>query len=162
MVVRDGGLLNEGANHLIHAAQRNDDITVLLHNNFVFALTTGQASSATPSTMATKSTPQGLDYPPLNPLLLAASSGAGFLARAFSFDLEKTTTIIKQAIEHRGFSLVEIIMPCLIWGNSSDPDSIKDKIFYPDNLPQVHSSVLDFLNRKENQLAMGVIWQGNK
>ena len=60
----DGGLLNEGANHLIHAAQRNDNITVLLHNNLVFALTTGQASSVTPEGMMTKSTPQGNPFGP--------------------------------------------------------------------------------------------------
>jgi len=91
----DGGLLNEGANHLIHAAQRNDNITVLLHNNQIFALTAGQTSSATPKNLSTKSTPSGSSCSPLNPLLLASSSGAGFLARAYAFDLEATTKIIR-------------------------------------------------------------------
>ncbi|KUK83702.1 MAG: Pyruvate ferredoxin/flavodoxin oxidoreductase, beta subunit [Microgenomates bacterium 39_6] len=154
----DGGLLNEGANHLIHAAQRNDNITVLLHNNQIFALTAGQASSATPKNMATKSTPSGLVYSPLNPLLLAAASGAGFLARAYPFDLEKTIKIIKQAISYQGFSLVEIVMPCLIWGKEK-ADGLISQFFYPDSLPQDYQQALDFLAKEKNSLALGVIWR---
>jgi 2-oxoglutarate/2-oxoacid ferredoxin oxidoreductase subunit beta len=154
----DGGLLNEGANHLIHAAQRNDNITVLLHNNQIFALTAGQTSSATPKNLSTKSTPSGSSCSPLNPLLLASSSGAGFLARAYAFDLEATTKIIKQAISYQGFSLVEIIMPCLIW-TKEKADKMASQVFYPDNLPQDYGKLLNFLAKKKNNLALGVIWQ---
>ncbi|MGI6278355.1 MAG: thiamine pyrophosphate-dependent enzyme [Patescibacteria group bacterium] len=154
----DGGLLNEGANHLIHAAQRNDNITVLLHNNQVFALTAGQASSVTPKNLPTKSTPSGSVYSPLKPLLLAAASGAGFLARAYPFDLKETTKIIKQAIAYQGFSLVEMVMPCLIW-TKKKTDNLASQFFYPDSLPQDQQQVLDFLAKKRNSLALGVIWQ---
>lgn len=155
----DGGLLNEGVNHLIHAAQRNDNITVLLHNNFIFALTAGQASSATPKNTTTKSTPQGVEYPPLNPLLLAASSGAKFLARTSSFDLEKTTQIIKKAIVYEGFSLIEILMPCLIWSDKTSLNLLKDQVFSPKELPSEKTQILDFLAKDENRLALGVFWQ---
>jgi 2-oxoglutarate ferredoxin oxidoreductase subunit beta len=155
----DGGLLNEGANHLIHAAQRNDNITVLLHNNQIFALTAGQASSATPKKSLTKSTPQGVPYSPLNPLLLGAASGAGFLARIYPFDLEESVKVIKQAIVYRGFSLIEIMMPCLIWSEKEAIESLKTKTFYPDSPPKNRNQVLGFLAKEENRLALGILWQ---
>ena len=111
----EGGLVTEGGNHLIHAAQRNDDITVILNNNYVFALTTGQTSAATPKGLKTRSTPSGNPFEPLSAIDLAAISGATFLARARSADLSQTTEIIKAAIKHPGFSLVEILQPCVIW-----------------------------------------------
>lgn len=111
----EGGILTEGGNHLIHAAQRNDDITVILNNNYVFALTTGQASAATPKGERTRSTPEGNPFEPLSAIDLAASAGGTFLARTLASDLGKTTQIIKEAIKHKGFSLVEIIQPCIIW-----------------------------------------------
>ena len=111
----EGGIVTEGANHLIHAAQRNDDITVIINNNFVFALTTGQASSATPKGFKTRSTPEGNPHEPLSAVDLALVSGASFVARTFAFDIEKTSEIIYQAITHKGFSLVEIIQPCVVW-----------------------------------------------
>lgn len=111
----EGGVVTEGANHLIHAAQRNDDITVLINNNFVFGLTTGQASAATPKGLKTRSTPEGNPYEPLSAVDLALVSGATFVARTYAFDIEKTAEVIYQAILHKGFSLVEIIQPCVVW-----------------------------------------------
>jgi len=111
----EGGVVSEGGNHLIHAAQRNDDITVIINNNFVFGLTAGQASAATPKGLKTKSTPQGNPYEPLSGVDIAAVAGATFLARTLASDWENTTEILKQAINHKGFSLVEIIQPCIIW-----------------------------------------------
>ncbi len=111
----EGGIVTEGANHLIHSAQRNDDITVLLNNNFVFGLTTGQTSSATPKGFKTRSTPKGNPFQPLSAVDLALVSKASFVARTYAFEIEKTSEIIYQAIKHQGFSLVEIIQPCVIW-----------------------------------------------
>lgn len=111
----EGGIVAEGGNHLIHAAQRNDDITVIINNNYVFALTTGQASAATPRGIKTRSTPEGNPFEPLSAIDLAATAGGTFLARILAADLEKTAEILKQAIKHKGLSLVEIIQPCIIW-----------------------------------------------
>lgn len=111
----EGGIVTEGANHLVHASQRNDDITVLINNNFVFGLTTGQASAATPKGLKTRSTPEGNPFEPLSAVDLALVSGATFVARTSAFEIEKTADIIYQAILHKGFSLVEIIQPCVVW-----------------------------------------------
>lgn len=156
----DGGLLNEGANHLIHAAQRNDQITVLLFNNLVFALTTGQMSSATPLRMKTKSTPDGNVYKPLNALLLAAASGDGFLARAFAFDVEKMTAIIKKALVYPGFSLVEIIMPCLAWGGDYNISYFQERVFYQKKPFEDKQKLMNFLTKeKKNKLSLGIFWR---
>jgi 2-oxoglutarate/2-oxoacid ferredoxin oxidoreductase subunit beta len=156
----DGGLLNEGANHLIHAAQRNDNITVLLFNNLVFALTTGQTSSATPLGMRTKSTPDGNLYKPLNALLLAASSGDGFLARAFAFDIGRMTEIIKEALVYPGFSLIEIIMPCLAWGGEYDISYFKKRIFYQKKPLKNKQRLINFLTKeKKGKLPLGIFWR---
>jgi len=155
----DGGLLNEGANHLVHAAQRNDNITVLLHNNLVFALTTGQTSSVTPKGMTTKSTPQGNPFFPLNPHLLAAVSGGSFLARAFAFDIPQTTQIIKAAIKHQGFSLVEIMMPCLVWSKPYDLAYFKKKVFYLQKPLQNRKELLNFLSSFNSKIPLGIFWK---
>lgn len=111
----EGGILTEGGNHLIHAAQRNDDITVIINNNFVFGLTAGQTSAATPKGTKTKTTPEGNPHEPLSAIDLAAVSGATFLARTLGTDINRTTEILVAAVKHKGFSLVEIIQPCVIW-----------------------------------------------
>lgn len=111
----EGGILTEGANHLVHAAQRNDDITVIINNNFVFGLTTGQTSAGTPKGTKTKTTPEGNPYEPISAASLVAVAGGTFIARTPAINVEKTSEIICQAIKHQGFSLVEIIQPCVIW-----------------------------------------------
>jgi 2-oxoglutarate ferredoxin oxidoreductase subunit beta len=111
----EGGIVTEGANHLIHAAQRDDNITVIINNNYVFGLTTGQASAATPKGAVTRSTPKGNPYEALSAVDLVAVSGGGFIARTLSSDLKRTTEILSRAVTHKGFSLVEVIQPCVIW-----------------------------------------------
>lgn len=111
----EGGIVTEGANHLIHAAQRNDAITVMINNNYVFGLTTGQASAATPKGAITRSTPHGNPYEALSAVDLVAVAGGRFIARTLAGDLTRTTGILSQAILYQGFSLVEVIQPCVIW-----------------------------------------------
>lgn len=111
----EGGVVTEGANHLVHASQRNDPITVIINNNFVFGLTTGQASAATPKGTKTRSTPEGNPFEALSPVDLAAVAGATFIARTLAVDVKKTAAIFSQAIRHQGFSLVEVIQPCVVW-----------------------------------------------
>ncbi len=111
----EGGIVTEGANHLIHAARRDDNITVIINNNYVFGLTTGQASAATPKGAVTRSTPHGNPYEALSAVGLAAVAGGSFIARTLVSNIEATEEILRQAIAHQGFSLVEVIQPCVIW-----------------------------------------------
>ncbi len=108
----DGGFLAEGTNHLLHAARRNDDITVLLVNNHLFSLTTGQATPTTPKNLLSKTSQLFRQAQLLNALALALVSGASFVARAF-VGQSNYGAILAAAIQHRGFSLVEILSPCV-------------------------------------------------
>ncbi len=109
----DGDGLGEGGNHFLHAAKRNPDITVLIHDNQVYGLTTGQASPTAKSGFKTKSTPEGVVDEPVNPLMLAISAGATFVARGFAGDAPGLTALIKAAVVHKGFSVIDILQPCV-------------------------------------------------
>jgi 2-oxoglutarate/2-oxoacid ferredoxin oxidoreductase subunit beta len=109
----DGDSFSEGGNHLIHTARRNHDITVILHDNAIYGLTTGQTSSVSPIGFKSKSSPQGNIDEPLHPLTLAITAGATFAARAYSGDIDYLEELIIKANEHKGFSIIEILQPCV-------------------------------------------------
>lgn len=111
--VGDGDIYNEGLCHLIHAAKRNSDITVLVHDNRTFALTVSQFTATSPKGFKGSSTPKGSKEEPFNPLELLIASGASFVARTWTGDLSHLKEIILEAILHKGFSFVEILQPCL-------------------------------------------------
>ncbi len=108
----DGGFLAEGTNHFIHAARRNDDITVILINNHLFSLTTGQATPTTPANLPNKTAGLFKQAKVLNAPALALTAGAGFVARAFVGQADYGQ-ILMEAVRHRGFSLVEALSPCV-------------------------------------------------
>jgi len=109
----DGDCLGEGGNHFMHGAKRNPDITVILHDNEVYGLTTGQASPTARHGFKTKSTPEGNKDEPVNPLALALVAGASFVSRGFSGEMMHLTDLMVQAISHKGFSLVDVLQPCV-------------------------------------------------
>ncbi len=116
----DGDAMNEGLEHLLHAAKRNTDVTLFLHNNGVFGLTTGQFTATTPRGVKTRTTPYGNPEEPLNPSLIALVSGATFVARGYAGDMKQLSEIMYQAIMHRGFAFVEILQPCVSFNNTWD------------------------------------------
>ncbi|MBZ5564233.1 MAG: hypothetical protein LAP13_17650 [Acidobacteriia bacterium] len=110
VMVGDGGAMI-GLLHLVHAAQLNVDITVLVHNNFLFGMTGGQHSALTPLNWVTATTPEGNWTPPLDLLALLRTAHAGFLARQYATAADLDTTIA-DAIDFPGFSLVEVVELC--------------------------------------------------
>lgn len=113
VVSGDGDGLGEGGNHFLHAAKRNPDITVVIHDNQVYGLTTGQASPTAKPGFKTKSTPDGATDAPINPLTLAIVSGATFVARGFAGDLAGLTELMAAAMKHKGFAVVDVLQPCV-------------------------------------------------
>ncbi len=111
----DGDGLGEGGNHFMHAAKRNPDIAVFIHDNQVYGLTTGQASPTAKAGFKTKSTPEGVTDEPINPLALALTAGATFVARGFAGDTPGLTDIMVAAIEHKGFAVVDVLQPCVTY-----------------------------------------------
>ena len=116
----DGDAYDEGMNHLVHVARRNSDVNLFVHDNQVFALTTGQATPTSPKGFKGKSRPAGSIEEPFNPLLLMLSVGATFVARSYAPDIAKTKEIMKAAIAHKGFSFVDIVQPCLTFNDTRE------------------------------------------
>ncbi|WP_457555730.1 thiamine pyrophosphate-dependent enzyme [Candidatus Pyrohabitans sp.] len=114
----DGDMYNEGLVHLIHAARRNIDATLIVHNNSVYGLTTGQATATSPRGFRGRSTPDGNPEEPLNPIALMLASGASFVARCFAGDTAHLKQIVKRAILHRGFSFIDVLQPCVTFNNT--------------------------------------------
>jgi 2-oxoglutarate ferredoxin oxidoreductase subunit beta len=108
----DGDLVAIGGNHLIHAARRNIDITVLCANNFNYGMTGGQLGPTTPLTALTTTSPYGNTEQPFNIPYLATASGAVYIARWTTAQVRQLEKAITEALLKRGFSLVEAISPC--------------------------------------------------
>ncbi len=115
----DGGTYNEGISHLIHAAKRNTDITVLVHNNRTFALTTGQFTATSPEGFKGSSTPQGSVEEPFNPLKLVLASNGTFVARGYAMRIDHLKNLIIKAVKHSGFSFIDILQPCISFFNTT-------------------------------------------
>ena len=113
----DGDAYGEGLEHLIFAAKRNIDITMIIHNNRVYGLTTGQYTPTSPLNFKGRSTPQGTKELPLNPVELMLASGGTFIARGYSHGIDLLKTIFKEAIMHKGFSLVDVLQVCVTFYN---------------------------------------------
>ncbi|MFC1635859.1 thiamine pyrophosphate-dependent enzyme [Planctomycetota bacterium] len=109
----DGDMYGEGGNHFIHTIRRNPNITNIVHNNMVYGLTKGQASPTSERGFVTPVQVSGVFLEPFNPLAVAIALNASFVARAFSGDIEQTTEILKKAVEHKGYALVDIFQPCV-------------------------------------------------
>ena len=118
--VGDGDVYGEGLEHLIFAAKRNTNINVFVHNNRVYGLTTGQFAPTSPEKFKGRSTPKGSVEEPINPIELMLASKSSFVARAYTGKPEHLKETIKQALHHRGFSFVDILMPCLVYFDNRD------------------------------------------
>jgi 2-oxoglutarate ferredoxin oxidoreductase subunit beta len=109
----DGDMYGEGGNHFLHCIRRNPDLTNIVHNNMVYGLTKGQASPTSPLGMVTPLQVDGVVLEPFNPLAVAIALNASFVARAYVGHAEQTRAIIKAAILHKGYSLVDLLQPCV-------------------------------------------------
>ena len=125
----DGDCYGEGGNHFLHAIRRNLDITLLVHNNKVYGLTKGQASPTSDMDMVTKIQKQGVISEPFNPLAVAIVLGAGFVARGFSGDKDHLSELIQLGIKHKGFSLIDILQPCVSFNRINTHDWYKKRVY---------------------------------
>ncbi len=110
----DGDLFAIGGNHFIHAARRNMDLTVICINNFIYGMTGGQVAATTPHMARSSTTPYGNPDSPFNLPLLAYASGATYVARWTMIHSRDLTDSFVEAINHRGFSFIEVLSPCPI------------------------------------------------
>lgn len=124
----DGDGYGIGGNHFTHTARRNVDMTYLVMNNQIYGLTTGQVSPTSEEGMKTKSTPYGSVEMPVNPITSAIMNGATYVARGFSGQALHLVSLIKQAILHKGFALVDVFSPCVTFNHDNDYKFFKPRV----------------------------------
>ena len=116
----DGDSYAEGLDHLIFAAKRNIDITVIIHNNRVYGLTTGQYTPTSPLGFKGKSTPSGTAEYPFNPLELMLASGATYVARGYTKKMDLLKHLVLEGIAHRGFAFIDVLQICATFFPAAD------------------------------------------
>jgi 2-oxoglutarate/2-oxoacid ferredoxin oxidoreductase subunit beta len=164
VVIGDGGGYGEGLTHLLNEMRGNHDITVLAHNNHRYSLTTGQMSPTTPKGTATKSTPLGSIERELNPIALALTNHATFVAREFAVDVKTLTGRIVEAVSHVGFSLIDILQPCMVFNPEMDTRWYMEHIEKLDALGHNPGDKENALKQalRTDKLACGLFWQDNQ
>lgn len=160
----DGDTYGEGGNHFLHAIRRNIDIAHFVHDNQIYGLTKGQGSPTT--AMGQKTTLQfdGVKLEPVKPLALALTMGAGFVARGFSGDIPHLVDIMKEAIKYKGYALVDILQPCVVWNKVNTFSWYKNRVYH---LPESY----DYTNKEEamkkalefdDRIPIGILYKEEK
>ena len=122
VITGDGDALSIGGNHFLHIMRRNVDLNVILFNNQIYGLTKGQYSPTSEVGKTTKSSPMGAIEAPLNPISLALTAGATFVARTFDTDPNHLITTLDRAAHHKGVAFVEILQNCNIFNDGAFRD----------------------------------------
>lgn len=161
-IIGDGGCYGEGLTHYINLMRGNHDIICIVHDNYLYSLTTGQYSPTTPKGTKTKSTPEGSIEEAFNPLALALANQTSFAARGYAFEIPHLTDLLFEAIKHPGFSLVDILQPCVTFNKIQTIENwYKQKVYkleakFKDKETAFKESL------KDDKLGIGIFWQENK
>jgi 2-oxoglutarate/2-oxoacid ferredoxin oxidoreductase subunit beta len=158
----DGDAYGEGMEHLIFAAKRNIDITMIIHNNRVYGLTTGQYTPTSPLGFKGRSTPQGTSELPINPLEVMIASGATYLARGTSHGMALLKRIFKEAILHKGFSLVDVLQVCVTYCNMYeyyDKHAYELKNHNAQDKDQALAKIKEWDYNQEAPIALGTLYK---
>ncbi|MBN2415205.1 2-oxoacid ferredoxin oxidoreductase [bacterium] len=155
----DGDMYGEGGNHYIHTIRRNIDITHIVHNNMIYGLTKGQASPTSQSGMITRVQPHGVISRPFNPLAVALSLGATFVARTFSGDMPLTESVLKEAVNHRGYALVDVLHPCVSFNKINTSSWFKEHTYSLTGHDTSDRNGAWRLAMEEERLALGIYYR---
>ena len=163
----DGDAYGEGLSHLIFAAKRNSDITIIIHDNRNYALTTGQFTPTSPKGFKGNSTPEGSLEEPFNPLELMLASGATLISRTFTGLPNHFKKTVKQAILHKGFSFVDVLQPCVSFYNTSELYremiyDLKNHKASDENAAIKKIKEWNYLNGEKRKIPIGLFYKINK
>ncbi len=160
----DGDGFSEGMGHFIHACRRNVDITYIVHNNGVYGLTTGQVSPTGDRGFASSTTPHGALEWPFEPLALAISAGANFVARGFSGDAEHLGNLIAQGIRHKGFSFIDVRQVCVSFNPNKGYKWYNERIYKLEDEgldTSDRAKALEAVFRDDGRIAIGVFYKAD-
>jgi 2-oxoglutarate/2-oxoacid ferredoxin oxidoreductase subunit beta len=159
----DGGTLGEGINHLVHAVRANYNIVFVLHNNLNYGLTKGQASPTTKKNMKMNSSIDGPTSELLHPAKFVLSLESTFVARAFSGDVKHMSEVFEQALDHRGFSFIEILQSCPTYNKETPHEWYMDRVYDVKSVKNFDSSnreeALKIADDQDEHIAVGVLYQ---
>src|SRR3989344_975512 len=158
----DGGIYGEGGNHFLHACRGNHDMTVIVHDNMVYGLTTGQVAQTAKKGYKSKSTPNGIIEVPVNALALAITQGATFVAQGFAGDARGLTEILKGAITHKGFSLVNILQPCVTFNKVNTYQYYLQRVYQLDekhDATDIRVAMERSMDILEEKYPIGILYQ---
>jgi 2-oxoglutarate ferredoxin oxidoreductase subunit beta len=159
----DGDMYGEGGNHFINAIRRNPDVTNIVHNNMVYGLTKGQASPTSCIGFKTPVQVGGVSVEPFNPIAVALALDASFVARAFAGDIPETKEILKKAITHRGYALVDIFQPCVSFNKLNTYGWFKENTYYLDETHDPTDRMGAFkVATAGGRMALGIIYKNTE
>jgi len=158
----DGDGFAIGMGHTVHAIRRNIDMTYIVMDNQIYGLTKGQTSPRSEFGFKTKSTPDGSVESALSVIELALTAGAGFVAQGFSSDVKELTSLIEQAIQHKGFSFINVFSPCVTYNKINTYDWFKEHLVNVNDIdgydPGDRSKAMQTV-MENNGLVTGLIYQ---
>jgi 2-oxoglutarate ferredoxin oxidoreductase subunit beta len=163
-VAGDGDCYGEGGNHLIHAMRRNINVKLFVHDNQVYGLTKGQASPTTLEGTHPRNLPFGVLSETLNPMALAVAMDCSFAARTFSGDLQHLKETIKAAILHKGFSLVDILQPCVSFNKVNTYEWYAQRVYHigPDYNPDDRMGAFQRALEWGDRIPIGIIYRNHR
>jgi len=145
----DGDQYGEGFNHLIHAARRNVNLTLIVHDNQIYGLTTGQYSPASDLGTKNKVTPVPTVEVPINAMSLALSAGATFVARGFAGDTKQETELIVEGVKHKGFSIIDTMQPCVTFNHKNTYSWFYERVYKLDKIGHDQKNKIKAFERAE-------------
>ena len=163
-IAGDGDCYGEGGNHLLHAMRRNNDINLFVHDNQVYGLTKGQASPTTQEGTVTKTQPYGVLLEPLNPIALAVTMDASFVARGFTGDGAFLKELMVAALEHKGFALLDILQPCVSYNRINTLSWYRERVYRvgEDHDPTDREAAFRLAQEFDEKIPTGVIYKNSR
>ncbi len=155
----DGCLYGEGGNHFIHTIRRRLDLTILASNNQIYGLTKGQSSPTTDAGVKNALDPQGNENIPLNPVALAITMGAPFVARGFAGEKEHLAGLIRQAILFKGIAFVDILQPCVSFNKINTYAWYRERIYQVETSTRDRYEALNLADKWGEKIPIGVLYQ---
>jgi len=160
----DGDCYGEGGNHLLAAIRRNINVKLFVHNNQIYGLTKGQPSPTTSKGTKAKNVPSGVISEQLNPMALAVALDCGFAARAFAADTEHLKGLMKEAMNHQGFALIDILQPCVTFNKVNTYEWYRERVYHvePEYNPEDRLAAFTKSLEWGDRIPLGVIYRNSR
>ncbi len=160
----DGDCYGEGGNHLLAAMRRNINVKLFVHNNQIYGLTKGQPSPTTSEGTKAKNVPFGVISEQLNPMALAVALDCGFAARAFAADTEHLKGLMKEAMNHQGFALIDILQPCVTFNKVNTYDWYRQRVYHlePEYNPEDRLAAFTKSLEWGDRIPLGIIYRNSR